>query len=655
MTMEICVSDLNQNKRRFFISTAAKETKNTALHVTLPLGFLKRGVWLNLCFDLISLVGDSFKGQTFRCLDSIALSGTYRLRKVFTMKLPPPDTTDDYELFNEPITSTLGLDCIPKTLQYGIGIDHITQVINLPRIKAVEKLEMKKNHEELDSAFQSWPMSLKSSLTAAGDGHGPKLAFGTRPTTEVTNSKITALKKQRIRTAKSKDGHGRVVSKSASRTSFRTHDESDTENDPPRDTVTPKPTLPPILEVENTPQPALMAFESIQSFETVNVNDAAQDSDPTKYSVNEIYDLEAQEMMELSNETINAYDSLDLELVGVKLKSLASKKDEAEENESTLDNEIDAFFKAQEEQEEHYNEEEAIGTERQLPDTKQQPANINELLERHFKLSEQLKSDRKFGFRASTDATPRKRKSDLYMKRPYSLDNSLAVESSLMGKIEPLSLPFWPYPVESKSSRETQLTSAVAIVHEYEDIQPEEFSFTVDDIMPQLGESRVASSGERACINVFTPKPPAVQPPTIRHSSAKLCQTPIVVQPQLTSPLVPGFVVVPKSRSAPSATETNGIKLTLNEATDLLQSIIPQSNKLAPVVLPAAIRDVESNVEELAAAAEGMTSKSKDIEDDEEDETLELMYDAETNSYFDPKTGKYYEIEESDNEAEIII
>ncbi|KAI8620447.1 Cilia/flagella-associated protein 20/WDR90/C3orf67 [Chytriomyces sp. MP71] len=56
MSLEICVSDLNQTKRRFFTSTAAREIKNTALHVTLPIGFMKRGVWLNLCFDLLSLV-----------------------------------------------------------------------------------------------------------------------------------------------------------------------------------------------------------------------------------------------------------------------------------------------------------------------------------------------------------------------------------------------------------------------------------------------------------------------------------------------------------------------------------------------------------------------------------------------------------------------
>jgi hypothetical protein len=34
-----------------------------------------------------------------------------------------------------------------------------------------------------------------------------------------------------------------------------------------------------------------------------------------------------------------------------------------------------------------------------------------------------------------------------------------------------------------------------------------------------------------------------------------------------------------------------------------------------------------------------------------DEETLELVYDVETNAYFDPKTGKYYQIEESDDEG----
>jgi hypothetical protein len=52
----IRITDNKNTKRRLFISTASRETKNTGLHVTLPLLNLRREAWLNLCFDIKSLV-----------------------------------------------------------------------------------------------------------------------------------------------------------------------------------------------------------------------------------------------------------------------------------------------------------------------------------------------------------------------------------------------------------------------------------------------------------------------------------------------------------------------------------------------------------------------------------------------------------------------
>ena len=51
--------------------------------------------WLNLCFDLVSLVGDTWKGQTFKSIESICISANCKLRRMFTMKSQPPDTTED--------------------------------------------------------------------------------------------------------------------------------------------------------------------------------------------------------------------------------------------------------------------------------------------------------------------------------------------------------------------------------------------------------------------------------------------------------------------------------------------------------------------------------------------------------------------------------
>ena len=51
--------------------------------------------WLNLCFDMVSLVGETWRGQTFKALESISISANCRVRKIFTMKVQPPDTVGD--------------------------------------------------------------------------------------------------------------------------------------------------------------------------------------------------------------------------------------------------------------------------------------------------------------------------------------------------------------------------------------------------------------------------------------------------------------------------------------------------------------------------------------------------------------------------------
>ena len=57
--------------------------------------FSHNSQWLNLAIDMVSVVGELFRGQTFKSLDSILISASCKLRKIFTLKDQPPDTTDD--------------------------------------------------------------------------------------------------------------------------------------------------------------------------------------------------------------------------------------------------------------------------------------------------------------------------------------------------------------------------------------------------------------------------------------------------------------------------------------------------------------------------------------------------------------------------------
>ncbi|KAJ3100443.1 hypothetical protein HK100_004714 [Physocladia obscura] len=116
------------------------------------------------------------------------------------MKKLPADTTDDYEIFNEPISSTLGLDCIPKTLQFGFGIDHETQIVNLFKIKAAEKIEKKSSGECDNDIVQSSKKLISKPQTYE---NLPRIAFGTRPGTEISVPITLSKKIKRIKTTKS--------------------------------------------------------------------------------------------------------------------------------------------------------------------------------------------------------------------------------------------------------------------------------------------------------------------------------------------------------------------------------------------------------------------------------------------------------------------
>ncbi|KAI8930032.1 hypothetical protein BC831DRAFT_164348 [Entophlyctis helioformis] len=173
LSIELLITDLNQNHRRFFISTAHRELKVTALHCGIPLVNIKRGVWINLCLDMVSLVSDNYRGQMFRSLDGISILGTFRLRRVFTLKNQPPDTTGDD--FQEPITFHYNnVEAIPSSLNFPYGVNHMTQVINMHRVlhALAEHAAIKENH-----MHQSEAAALPQQSGSSGSIL-PQIAFG---------------------------------------------------------------------------------------------------------------------------------------------------------------------------------------------------------------------------------------------------------------------------------------------------------------------------------------------------------------------------------------------------------------------------------------------------------------------------------------------
>ncbi|ETW06947.1 hypothetical protein H310_03057 [Aphanomyces invadans] len=88
ISVEVGVTDANGTRRRIVMSSAFRGAVVHQLHAQVPLQQVTRDTWLNWCFDVAALVDGSF-AKTLRTLDSISLSGTCKLRRVFTMKEPP--------------------------------------------------------------------------------------------------------------------------------------------------------------------------------------------------------------------------------------------------------------------------------------------------------------------------------------------------------------------------------------------------------------------------------------------------------------------------------------------------------------------------------------------------------------------------------------
>ena len=94
-------STVNVKNSRVIIGTSRTVGQISSLKLKffiffLPFNFpLSPRQWLNLCMDMVSLVGETWSGQTYHAIDHITVSANCKVRRIFTMKSQSPDTTDD--------------------------------------------------------------------------------------------------------------------------------------------------------------------------------------------------------------------------------------------------------------------------------------------------------------------------------------------------------------------------------------------------------------------------------------------------------------------------------------------------------------------------------------------------------------------------------
>ncbi|XP_027496577.1 uncharacterized protein C3orf67 homolog isoform X3 [Corapipo altera] len=92
---ELLITDLGNIKRRLYLSTVHKELSVTPLHAKIPLFMIKRKIWCNMCIDLAAFTSEIFRGAVFQSLDGIIISANCKLRKIFTLKSKPQDTAEE--------------------------------------------------------------------------------------------------------------------------------------------------------------------------------------------------------------------------------------------------------------------------------------------------------------------------------------------------------------------------------------------------------------------------------------------------------------------------------------------------------------------------------------------------------------------------------
>ncbi|PKK26398.1 hypothetical protein A306_00009018 [Columba livia] len=134
---ELLITDLGNIKRRLYLSTVHKELSVTTLHAKIPLFTIKRNIWCNMCIDLVAFTSEIFGGAVFQSLDGIIISANCKLRKIFTLKSKPQDTAEE-DVPCVPFMPRGLTDAIPRTCRLNTDVPQVTQVLNLTKIHKPE-------------------------------------------------------------------------------------------------------------------------------------------------------------------------------------------------------------------------------------------------------------------------------------------------------------------------------------------------------------------------------------------------------------------------------------------------------------------------------------------------------------------------------------
>ncbi|XP_030162994.1 protein CFAP20DC isoform X9 [Lynx canadensis] len=175
---ELLITDLGNIKRRLYLSTVHKELSSTPLHAKIPLFMIKRKIWCNLCIDLVAFTSEIFKGAVFQSLDGIVVSANCKLRKIFTLKCKPQDTVDKDAGYGVPFPTNEPTDIIPRSCQLTTDVPQVTQLLNMTKLR---QTEIKFGGHPLNSAESDQFINKGTGSVRTSKNHDVcHIAFGSR-------------------------------------------------------------------------------------------------------------------------------------------------------------------------------------------------------------------------------------------------------------------------------------------------------------------------------------------------------------------------------------------------------------------------------------------------------------------------------------------
>jgi len=205
-SLEINVQDAFKTRRRLLFSTACKETVANPLHTRIPATMLRKGVWVNLCFDMEDLMRVNFN-QSFHSIEAISIGPVCKIRRIFTLlHHPSVGDGDSADLDN----SVSMCSTIPPSVDFpiGAGFEYCTQVVTMDQVHRLQA----SSSEELPA-----PTTMTHTASSA-PRHSPATTIAARKGISTANSShaphlsvLTRQAKPASRSAPASIGRGRVL------------------------------------------------------------------------------------------------------------------------------------------------------------------------------------------------------------------------------------------------------------------------------------------------------------------------------------------------------------------------------------------------------------------------------------------------------------